>query len=68
MSEHEQEELIELSWRIEINLYDSQMSLLDTEVFWVDNPGRISAQMEKIVAKWPSMYQALVSMKKDETP
>jgi len=68
MTHEEQEEIVALSWRIVINVYDSQMSLLDTEAFWADHPGRINPQMEKIAAKWPSMCQVLVSMKKDETP
>jgi hypothetical protein len=44
------------------------MSLLDTEVYWVADPSKIGVQMEKIVKKWPSMYQAILSIKKDESP
>ena len=64
----EDKETVVLDWRIEINLYDSQMSLLDTETYWVADPGKIGVQMEKIILKWPSMYQAIVSIKKGEAP
>ena len=65
---NEQEEVVALNWRIEINLYDSQMSILDTEVYWITDPSEIRAKIGKIVAKWPSVCWILVSMKKDETP
>lgn len=64
----EQEEVVALNWRIEIRVYDSQMSMLDTEVYWLNNPSVIRAQLERFLAKWPSMCVVLVSMKKDETP
>jgi len=52
-----------VNWRIEINLYDSQMSLLDTEVFWAPC---IGTRVDKIMEKWPNVYQAIISMKKGE--